>query len=52
VAEAGMLRTGVDADGVGFCPSELDPYQLNAGNRCADRRFRRPRPTVRAKGMR
>jgi len=28
------------------------PYQLNAGNRCADRHFPRSRPTVRAKGMR
>jgi hypothetical protein len=28
------------------------PYQLNAGNRCADRRSRRSRPTVDAKGMR
>src|SRR5918993_3221688 len=28
------------------------PYQLNAGNRCADRRSRRSRPTVGAKGMR
>jgi hypothetical protein len=28
------------------------PYQLNAGNRCADRPFCRWRSTVRAKGMR
>ena len=28
------------------------PYQLNAGNRCADRPFPRSRSTVRAKGMR
>jgi len=28
------------------------PYQLNAGNRCADRPFPRSRPTVRAEGMR
>ena len=28
------------------------PYQLNAGNRCANRPFPRSRPTVRAKGMR
>jgi hypothetical protein len=28
------------------------PYQLNAGNRCADRPFRRSRSTVRVKGMR
>jgi hypothetical protein len=28
------------------------PYQLNAGNRCADHPFRRSRSTVRAKGMR
>jgi hypothetical protein len=28
------------------------PYQLNAGNRCAHRPFRRSRPTVRAEGMR
>jgi hypothetical protein len=28
------------------------PYQLNAGNRCADRPFPRSRPTVRAQGMR
>jgi hypothetical protein len=27
------------------------PYQLTAGNRCADRRFRRSRPTVRTKVM-
>jgi hypothetical protein len=28
------------------------PYQLNAGNRCADRHSRRSPPTVRVKGMR
>jgi hypothetical protein len=28
------------------------PYQLNAGNRCTDRRSRRSRPTVGAKVMR
>jgi hypothetical protein len=28
------------------------PYQLNAGNRCADRRFRSSRPTVGARVMR
>src|SRR4029450_849361 len=28
------------------------PYQLNAGNRCADRRFPRSAPTVGAQGMR
>src|SRR4029450_4030620 len=28
------------------------PYQLNAGNRCAHRRFPRSCPTVGAKGMR
>jgi hypothetical protein len=28
------------------------PYQLNAGNRCADARFPRSRPTVGAKVMR
>jgi hypothetical protein len=27
------------------------PYQLNAGNRCADRRFPRSRPTVGAEGI-
>jgi hypothetical protein len=28
------------------------PYQLNAGNRCANRRFPRSRATVGAQGMR
>jgi hypothetical protein len=28
------------------------PYQLNAGNRCADRRFPRPRGRVKGEGMR
>src|SRR5215217_5832805 len=33
-------------------PRPWGSYQLNAGNRCADRHSCRSRPTVRAKGMR
>ena len=61
-AQAGSRCSRLAAGSVMTCGNEWwacqdlnlgpHPYQLNAGNRCADRPFPRSRPTVGAQGMR